>query len=286
MSVVAAQPDDHMEPSSMQVERYVVSLARQPERRQAMANRLAAAGVSAGYFDAVDGRAEVNRGRLASLVDHGPWGAFAAHDKACTLSHLAVLGAFVKTNAAFALIMEDDAVIGQDLGDWLADMSWWPSGGDVVRLERWCDDRLYLVMGPPKAHLGREVHPLLSRHSGTAGYLVSRAGALKILAAPRPTAPIDHHLFNPGISQLARDLNTFQVVPALVTQAPAAPAVPTAETEDGPAATRPARPFWREVKRAWSELTQAPRLLRAVLFQRAKVSRIAFASQVNAEGGA
>ncbi|CUH63130.1 Lipooligosaccharide biosynthesis protein lex-1 [Thalassovita autumnalis] len=195
----------------------VVSLTRATDRRALVAEQFAHANVDAQFFDATDG--VVTPEALSAFDDFGPWGPMEMHAKACTHSHIQALRAFLSTDESYCLMLEDDVFLSEDLGAWLADMSWWPNDADVVKIERWLDDRLIVLLAPNGAtHLGRCISRLRSRHSGTAGYLVSRTGAQKIVAHDNRNVPIDHNLFNGAVSPLARKLVTYQVSPALSVQ--------------------------------------------------------------------
>ena len=116
----------------------------------------------------------------------GPWGSFALQNMACTLSHDLIWQRFLKTDAEFAFVLEDDVFIAPDLGEWLADTSWWPKDADLIKFERWRSDGLYVLLGgdPLQPHKGRALHRMFSRQSGSAGYMLTRAAAEKFLARP------------------------------------------------------------------------------------------------------
>lgn len=252
------------------VEVRIIHLARATARRAIMERELAAAGLAATDWAGVDGRDPANASRLATLPDRGPWGEMGPHAKGCLLSHLDAFAALVAGDAEHALILEDDVFLSPDLGAWLADMSWWPAGADIVKIERWRDDRLALVLSADAGvHRSRSLPRLLSRHSGTGGYLISRAGAARVLAHPQRNLPVDHLLFNPGVSALARELRVHQCAPALVQQGndPAPPAAATGP-RSLPAAVRLSRGL-AELR----VLTLLPRLIAG----RARLARITFA---------
>jgi len=267
-------PDPSGQPPA-RVHAAVVSLARAADRRVLMQAEMSKAGIGASFFDAVDGRAPENAARLAAMADRGPWGVVEMHAKACTSSHLDLLAEFLETGAEYCLVLEDDAFLSPELADWIADMSWWPAEAEIVKIERWRDDKLYVALGAnPKTHLGREIAPLLSRHSGTAGYIVSRAGAAKVVAAEPVNMPIDHLLFNVNISPLARSLNCWQIEPALVVQGNEPPhsggsaPVPPTVTESRIA---------KELRRGWHEAKVVPRLLALAATGKVKIRKISYA---------
>lgn len=185
----------------------MISLQRAADRRTLIAQQFAYAGIDAQFFDATDGAKTPDL--LSAFHDFGPWGEMHMHAKACTHSHIQALHAFLQTDKSHCLMLENDVFLSQDLGTWLSDMSWWPQDADVVKIERWLDDRMVVLLGAAgSSHMGRQIKPLRSRHSGTAGYLVSRDGARKIVDHDNKSVPIDHNLFNPAVSPLARRLTT------------------------------------------------------------------------------
>ncbi len=261
---------------SRSVEVRVINLARAQARRDLMQAQFDRLGIAARFQDAVDGSLPGNAARLAALPDTGPWGAVHWHAKGCTLSHFDALRDFLAGGATHAVILEDDVFLSDDLPGWLSDLGWWPQDADLVKLERWRDDRLYLVLAKAaRAHAGRLLPRLWSRHSGTGGYMVTRAAAQAILSVDRPAMPIDHLLFNVNISPLARRLRTYQVVPALVVQGndPV-----TAAPQTLPTPTK--RPLSQELRRAWHEIKVAPGQLALVLSGRARLARIGWQNQL------
>lgn len=197
----------------------MVNLDRQADRRALMEATLARAGVTPAISPAVDAsRTEVQAG-IREMEADGRLAPFALQDQACTLSHLTALRGFLAGKASHCLILEDDVFAARDLGGWLSRLDWWPAGADVVKFEAWHSPRLKQLLGPAAVRFsGREVRRILSRSPGGAGYVVSRAAAERVLAVQRIVMPIDHMLFNPNQSRLARELRMYQVVPGLIIQ--------------------------------------------------------------------
>jgi glycosyl transferase family 25 len=240
------------------LETRVIHLARSTVRHAIISRELAKAGVQGALFAAVDGRDPAEAARLAEVPDHGPWGALDAHAKGCLLSHLDAMAGFVAGEASHLLVLEDDVFLSEDLAPWLQ-AEVWPADADLIKLEGWRDDRLRLLVARrgPVAR-GRALRRLYSKHSGTAGYLISRQGARKVLAAPRQGLAVDHLLFNPAISSLARALAVYQVFPAMVLQGNENGRTPFSPLP--PPGPRPRRSLRHRLTRGLAEL-QALRLL-------------------------
>lgn len=197
----------------------MINLGRQADRRAHMAAVLASAGVSAPIAPAVDAAGTYEQARIAAMQADGRLAAFGLQDQACTLSHMAALRRFLDGSASHCLILEDDIFVARDLGAWLSRADWWPHDADVVKVEAWHSPRLKQLLAPAAVRFaGREVRRILSRSPGGAGYVISRAAAARVLAEPRIAMPLDHLLFSPNQSALARALRLYQVVPGLVIQ--------------------------------------------------------------------
>ncbi|MFD3190915.1 glycosyltransferase family 25 protein [Sedimentitalea sp. HM32M-2] len=253
----------------------VISLRRATARRRAVTRELLAAGVSAVFVDAIDVR-QVDEGELRKRCrDEGPWGVFTLQNMACTLSHAQIWQKFLDTDAEFALILEDDVFVATDLGSWLSDTGWWPKGADVVKFERWRSDGLYVLLdGRAVCHRGRTIRRMYSRHSGSAGYMLTRAAAKAFLAREPFDVSIDQLLFNAAASPAARNMSIHQVQPAMIEQGND----PDPGQAQGLHRPRPTgRALWRQkIRRGLNELRFPPHVIARVLSGRARPTLIRF----------
>ena len=89
---------------------------------------------------------------------------------------------------------------------------------DIVRLE--ANRTMRLAGGRAIAAApGRKLYRALSGSSGSAAYILSRQAAKWIVeAAPTQHLPVDNFLFKPKVSEVARKLRRFQIVPAVCIQ--------------------------------------------------------------------
>ena len=184
---------------------YVINLARSADRRAFMENALAQADVSGEFVAAVDGR----RCRAPGAR------AISTAETALILSHRKVWRRFLRGAAEYAVVLEDDAHLGEGFATLLA-ADWRAHSFDAVKLETMFH-RVWLARRG--GALGaRALHRLGSEHYGTAGYLVSRVGARKLLALTRGLdRPVDHALFGREAAR-ERRLRVLQLVPAVVVQ--------------------------------------------------------------------
>ena len=183
---------------------YVINLARSADRRAFMQAALAQAGVGGEFVAAVDGR----RCRAGPRAISGA-------ETALILSHRKVWRRFLRSAAEYAVVLEDDAHLGDGFAK-LLEADWGAQSFDAVKLET-LFHRVWLARRG--AALGeRQLHRLGSEHYGTAGYLVSREGARKMLALTRGLSqPVDHALFGAKAMRAGR-LRVLQLVPAVVVQ--------------------------------------------------------------------
>lgn len=263
----------------MKLSTYIISLTRAKGRHAQMRATLADAGIEAEFVEAVDLAETSEAELLQQCKSFGPWGVFAHGNMACTLSHAKVWEQFLASDADVALIFEDDVFISTELRQWIADLSWWPQGCELVNLEFWRSETLKVMLGTSASHhLGRQMAPMLSRNPGSAGYLVTRKGAETLLASRPFAVSIDQLLFNPLVSPLAVSLKPHQITPALVTQGNTPP---EEGTFLGHAQRKPQGALYRKQKRlrGMAELRALPLHLLRLISGRARLVRVIYADR-------
>jgi len=185
---------------------YVLNLARSPERRAFMAEGLARAGVTPEFVAAVDGRA---------CRSARPPRALSAAETALILSHRKAWRRFLRGPGELAVVLEDDAHVGEGFAALLS-ADWRGLNFDLVKLETLSHRAWIARSGPSIA--GRSLRRLGAEHLASAGYLISRAGAHKVLTATRALAePVDHSLFGRD-AIFERRVRVYQLFPAIVVQ--------------------------------------------------------------------
>lgn len=140
---------------------------------------------------------------------------FALVEEACFASHVMALKAFLKTDHAHAVILEDDAVPLDGLADTLQRLLSSGIAFEVVKLEGLVrgGSRLAVpVLDLGAAQLVRSFRPA----SGGAGYLVTRTAAKRLVEkAGRLPMPLDDFLSNPGL----HGCDVMHLSPWLIVQA-------------------------------------------------------------------
>lgn len=201
---------------------FLVNLDRSPERLERMQFEFFSRGVT--QFERVSAvdfsrPTEESRSDLDSMPSWGPWGPVTGHAKGCTLSHFKAYRAFLATQHPYAAIFEDDVFLSDDISWWLRSYDWIPKGADILKIERWRDDRLLVAVARRGSEwMGRKVIRFYSKHSGSAGYIIARSAAESALRAHPIDVPIDHFLFHPNVSHFSKSLLKYQVQPALCQQ--------------------------------------------------------------------
>jgi glycosyl transferase family 25 len=194
---------------------YVINLARSPERRAFMIEQCARAGVAPQFVAAVDGRRRRSTRPLRLSVA----------ETALILSHRKVWRRLLASGDPYALALEDDVHLGAGFAALLA-ADWSVHDFDAVKFET-LFHRVWLARaGAPFAD--RRLRRLGAEHLASAGYLVSRAGAAKMLAMTRALdEPVDQTLFGRA-TLFERRLTVLQLDPAAVVQDNMRPGKPAA----------------------------------------------------------
>jgi glycosyl transferase family 25 len=188
---------------------YVINLARSPERRAWMEAELARAGVQGVFVRAVDGR------RFGERCARDARPALSKAEAALLLSHRKTWRAFLANGADHAVLLEDDVHLGRDFKATLG-LDWSRWRFDAVKLETLLHKAWHSRWSEPAG--ARRLHRLGAEHLGSAAYLLSRAGARKLLAATRPLAEqVDQTLFGRRAIR-GGEISALQLVPAIAVQ--------------------------------------------------------------------
>ena len=210
---------------------YLINLDRRPDRLATMTAGAAALGLALTRIAAVDARAADPAALDRCFAPAGPLGEIPRGDKACLLSHRRAWEAFLATEDAHAVVLEDDVRLSPAAPALLASDAWVPADAGLVKLEHYgpqgqrvlLTDFRHLSLPPPRqaaTAVGEDFRlaRMLSRHTGAAAYLLSRAAATLLLEQTRFDLPVDHLMFNPNNSKLFARLRPFQLLPAIARQ--------------------------------------------------------------------
>ena len=257
---------------------YVINLDRRPDRLERIGGHLRARGVTFIRHSACDAQS-VDAVRIDDVIaEYGPLGRLGLGDRACTVSHTEAWAAFLKTDAQFALFLEDDIYLATDLASLVMTSDWIPRGTEAVKLEKFNEGISKLLLGAQigQTPSGRVIHPMRSRHVGGGAYILSRRGAeLALSWRGKMRVPIDHFLFNDTVSPIRRALAASIIVPAMATQRA------YTYNSDISGLGKAVRPkgwakTWRKLKRGSAEINQAPRQMWQWATGQARIVEVGF----------
>lgn len=168
---------------------YVINLESAEARRQRIAGQLTRLGVPFQVFPAVNGRAlaedEVTR-RYDAQAASTSYRPMSRGEIGCALSHLGVYRKMLEDGASLALVLEDDALLGDDVPAVLEALASQmdPVRPDVVLLSH-VDKFTRWGIRPlgPRRKLVRRYGEWWRAH----GYVVTRAAAERLVAGLQPT---------------------------------------------------------------------------------------------------
>lgn len=200
---------------------YVINLDRRTDRRNDIAKRMDQLGLSWTRVPAVDADAPGGciYGKAVSEMRDG--GEAERIARARTASHFRLWDKFLEHGGDYALVLEDDLTMSDQLSAYATSRDWLPSDADLVKIEKYHPGNLRVLMGPPegKGPDGRRLHRLYSRQAGAGGYVIKRNVAEACLRKTSGLSlSIDQYLFDFGISWQARRMTCYFLQPALVTQ--------------------------------------------------------------------
>ena len=195
---------------------HYINLATRQDRRSFMDEQFSRLGLAAQRIEAVAPE-QVPARLVRKFIVPSRYRWLTLGELACSVSHLNAMETFLPGKAAHGLILEDDAVLSGYLSRFLAEFASAPPPYDVVRLETYDD---WLRIHPRADHTVGEVElrQVYASPSGTAGYIISRLGAEKVLLNHDVfSAQIDMTLFHP-FSQLAKRMSVRHADPGLCIQ--------------------------------------------------------------------
>ncbi len=202
----------------MTIPAYYINIDARTDRREAMERQLADLGLQAKRLSASTPKdvsaEELERHSSAHSVPYiGP-----SH-MGCWHSHIRAMQAIIDSNAAWGLILEDDVIVSRRLGDVIESFLASPAAQelDLVQLETTAR-RTRVLPAIARLGSGHQLVPYRSTLYGAAGYLISRRGAMQLLAHPRLIhRQNDVTIFTPFMGPAAA-LRSVLVEPAVVIQ--------------------------------------------------------------------
>ena len=139
------------------------------------------------------------------------------NELACNISHKTCWQLVANGVDDHVCIFEDDVHLSGDAGKFLSSSSWIPEGADLIKLETFNKEAEFYHRQPVEAQ-DRTLYPLRGLHQGSAGYIISRTAARRLLDETRNDyGGVSYLLFGPKPARGA-DLRAYQLYPALCIQ--------------------------------------------------------------------
>lgn len=155
---------------------FVISMEKSKERRAIIAERLNQLGLSFEFYDAIDGHSLTESEIILSTRE--PNYAIERGEVGCSLSHLSVYAKMVALNISSALIIEDDAILSQELPCVLEQLEKRAYDKPLITLLTQTDQ----FIASPLLQLGNTycVHRFIEG-TGAYGYIINNKAAKKLI---------------------------------------------------------------------------------------------------------
>lgn len=190
-----------------------INLDERPDRRGQMETRLA--GLPHIRVPAVPGRS-LSEDTLKKFIAPTTKYHLSSNEAACALSHRHIWHTMIDEELHCACVLEDDVVLSSAFPTFINSREWLPDKFDVIKIETMLTP--VFMSRRKRWALDRGLRRLRSPHFGTAGYIVSQQGAVKLLElSERPDRALDDLMFESTLHK--RDLiDVQQLEPALCAQ--------------------------------------------------------------------
>lgn len=194
----------------MTIPAWFINLDRSTDRRAYMERHIQELGIAVDRFSAIDA-CNLSDAEVANWKDETS--NLSKGELCCFLSHRSIWEKIAVGDADYGAIFEDDVLLSPDIKDFLDTTDWIPKNAGLIRLETTFQE---VMVGRPLAELcnHRELRPLRTLHWGSAGYVVSKEIAVRMLQkSQKISLPADWFKFDPAFG-----FKPTQIVPALCVQ--------------------------------------------------------------------
>ena len=199
---------------------FIINLERRKDRLQKISKHLKDNNLDFVRFDAIDAENESEKTLNRNISQNGPLGEISKGDLACFQSHYLLWKHISDNEKKPVLILEDDTYISNLGFKILSDTNWIPSDAKIIKCEKFGNKRHRVLLSPVISSFSDfNLHFLLSKHSGTGGYILTPEGAdFLIKNSFNVNVSVDHYLFNPNNSNIFKKLKPLQIYPAICEQ--------------------------------------------------------------------
>lgn len=194
---------------------YVVSLKEAVDRREHISNEFRKSKLDFIFFDAL--KPEVGKQALLKIAPSCNLSRLSGGEVACLASHIVLWKKLLDTKQEYFSIFEDDVYLGEGISKIISELVLDLEGIDLIKLETF---REKVILGRCVRQIqDRKLFTLNSGHSGTAGYILTKQGAVKLLEnlnTKEQIMPADHYMFEEVRKKV--DFCVIQVSPGLCIQ--------------------------------------------------------------------
>jgi glycosyl transferase family 25 len=196
---------------------HVINLDRHRERWLRLPELASKIGWRIARLDAVDATS-MAPDELQAAAATDPVYPLSAAEIACTMSPVLAWRTLLESDEPFLAVFEDDVEVDPLLVRLLDDTSWIPADAEVVKLETFLQ-RVFVRSARSIAGTDLSLARLGSVHYGTAGYIISRSGARRLLQLSASIDRTTDDLMFDARALWSHKLKVYQVTPALCVQA-------------------------------------------------------------------
>ena len=252
---------------------FIINLKRRKDRLQKISKHLKKNNINFVRFNAVDAKSESNAVLNRNVSQNGPLGKISKGDLACFQSHYLLWKHVSDNEKKPVLILEDDTYISNLGFKILSNTNWIPSDAMIIKCEKFGNKRQRVLLSPVVSSFsGFSLHFLLSKHSGTGGYILTPKGAKFLVKNSfKVNVSVDHFLFNPNNSNVFKRLKPLQIYPAICEQNDTSSDIHLHRREFS---SKSFFDFIREIKRGYYEIRLLPKQLFQLVFLKCLLKKI------------
>ena len=252
---------------------FVINLEKRKDRLQKISNHFKKNNFNFVRFNAVDAESESETILNRNISQNGPLGEISKGDLACFQSHYLLWKHVSDNEKKPVLILEDDTHVSNLGFKILTDTNWIPSDAKIIKCEKFGNKRHRVLLSPATNSFSDfNLHFLLSKHSGTGGYILTPKGAdFLVKNSFNVNVSVDHFLFNPNNSNIFKKLKPLQIYPAICEQIDSSSDIHLHRREFS---YRNIFDFIREIKRGYYEIRLLPKQIFQLVFLKCLLKKI------------
>ena len=252
---------------------FIINLERRKDRLKKISNHFKKNNFNFVRFNAVDAESESDRFLSRNISQNGPLGEISKGDLACFQSHYLLWKHISNNEKKPVLILEDDTYVSNLGFKILSNINWIPTDTKIIKCEKFGNEKHRVLLSPViNSFSNFSLHFLLSKHSGTGGYILTPEGAdFLVKNSFDVNVSVDHFLFNPNNSNIFKKLKPLQIYPAICEQTDSSSDIHLHRREFS---YRSFFDFIREIKRGYYEIRLLPKQLFQLVFLKCLLKKI------------